>query len=108
MARDCTQRRGGFGGPPGFGGSPDGMPGGGPPGGPPSTAQVFDSEYASLMAELGETDTAPPVGGGAGVGGAPAGPGGGPGMGMGMGMAPPQPLDDKGQKIPPWRIPENW
>jgi hypothetical protein len=28
-------------------------------------------------------------------------------MGMGMGMAPPQPLDDKGQKIPPWRIPEN-
>ncbi|KWU43984.1 eukaryotic type KH-domain (KH-domain type I) [Rhodotorula sp. JG-1b] len=102
MARDCTQRRGGFGGPPGFGGSP-GMPGGGPPGGPPSTAQVFDSEYASLMAELGETDTAPPVGGGA-----PAGPGGGPGMGMGMGMAPAQPLDDKGQKIPPWRIPENW
>ncbi|GAA5987769.1 hypothetical protein JCM10908_007205 [Rhodotorula pacifica] len=105
MARDCTQRRGGFGGPPGFGGSP-GMPGLPGTGGPPSTAQVFDSEYASLMAELGETDTAPPVGGAGGPGGPPAGPGGAPGMGMGM--SPGQPLDDKGQKIPPWRIPENW
>lgn len=83
------------------------MPGASPgPGAPGSTAQQFDSEYASLMAELGETDTAPPVGAGGPGAPGPGGPGG-PGMGMGMGM-PPQPVDDKGNKIPPWRIPENW
>ncbi|BGP16944.1 hypothetical protein JCM10213_007389 [Rhodosporidiobolus nylandii] len=99
MARDCTQRRGGFGGPPGFGA----------PAGPPSVAQQFDSEYASLMAELGETPVAPPIAGGApGTPGAPA-PGAPTGP-SGMGVASPaqHPVDENGNKIPPWRIPGNW
>ncbi|GAA6003007.1 hypothetical protein JCM10207_001940 [Rhodosporidiobolus poonsookiae] len=93
MARDCTQRRGGFGGPPGFGA---------PPGGAPNpVAQQFDSEYASLMAELGETTAAPPMAQMGGPAGSPAGPGAVP--------APPQqPVDENGNKIPPWRIPSNW
>ncbi|GAA5936735.1 uncharacterized protein JCM15063_001970 [Sporobolomyces koalae] len=93
MARDCTQRRGG---PPGqFGG-----PGGPPPGAANPVAQQFDSEYASLMAELGETTTAPPVAGG------PPGPPGA--MDFNQQGGPAQPLDANGKKIPPWRIPENW
>ncbi|TNY20702.1 hypothetical protein DMC30DRAFT_351935 [Rhodotorula diobovata] len=93
MARDCTQRRGG-----GFGAAPPGFPPvPGPDGGPPSVAQQFDSEYASLMAELGETTAAPPI-----SGGAPGGP-------VGAGPAAPQePRDEQGNKIPPWRIPSNW
>ncbi|BGP32778.1 hypothetical protein JCM10296v2_004562 [Rhodotorula toruloides] len=97
MARDCTQRPGrpGFGAPPGFG-SPA-------PAGPPM-AQQFDSEYAKLMAELGETDTAPPIAatGPPGPAGAPGGPIAAPAMQQ------TQPVDANGNKIPPWRIPENW
>ncbi|GAA5952363.1 hypothetical protein JCM21900_003792 [Sporobolomyces salmonicolor] len=97
MARDCTQRRG-LGGAPGFGGPP---PPGVPGSGPPSVAQQFDSEYASLMAELGETTTAPPVAG--------ATPGSGtPQAAPGFGTPQQQPLDENGNKIPPWRIPSNW
>ncbi|BGP48919.1 hypothetical protein JCM10450v2_004798 [Rhodotorula kratochvilovae] len=92
MARDCTQRRGGFGAvPPGFPPPP------GADGGPPSVAQQFDSEYASLMAELGETTAAPPM-----AGGAPGGPVGAPPAAVA------QPLDENGNKIPPWRIATNW
>lgn len=93
MARDCTQRRGGpgLGGPPGFG-SP--APAGAP------IAQQFDSEYAKLMAELGETDTAPPI--------AATGPPGPGGSVAAPGMQQSQPVDASGNKIPPWRIPENW
>ncbi|KAM0789319.1 hypothetical protein ACM66B_000156 [Microbotryomycetes sp. NB124-2] len=98
MARDCTQRRGGFGGPPGPGGpAPPGAPNGG-------VAQQFDSEYASLMAELGETSTAPPV---AGNNGAPD-QGSGQAGAFNAGAAGGPPLDANGQKIPPWRIPSNW
>ncbi|KAI9600155.1 hypothetical protein KEM48_000569 [Puccinia striiformis f. sp. tritici PST-130] len=50
MARDCTQRRG-FNGASSTGG---GSGGGG-------VAQAFDSEYASLMAELGETSKVAPI-----------------------------------------------
>lgn len=49
----------------------------------------FDSEYSALMAELGE-------GGGAGGQGNSAVPQGA------LNAPPPQ------QRIPPWRIPENW
>jgi hypothetical protein len=84
MARDCFQRNGPpgnqFGGPPGIGGAP----------GAPKSA--FDSEYANLMAELGEggavSSSGPAVGmitNGAAADGAPAAP-----------------------KVPPWRVPENW
>ncbi|GAA5844411.1 hypothetical protein JCM9279_006292 [Rhodotorula babjevae] len=101
MARDCTQRRGpGFGGP---GGPPGFPPVPGPDGGPPSVAQQFDSEYASLMAELGETTAAPPMSG-PGAGG-PGGPG--PMMGGAPAMQQ-EPRDEQGNKIPPWRIPSNW
>ncbi|GAA5896319.1 hypothetical protein JCM6882_000982 [Rhodosporidiobolus microsporus] len=111
MARDCTQRRGGggFGGPPGFGSPAPGMPGAG---GPPSVAQQFDSEYASLMAELGETTAAPPMAPGMGGQGTPP-----VGMGAGSPMAgqqqmqqqqQQQQLDENGNKIPPWRIASNW
>lgn len=103
MARDCTQRRGGN---PGFGVPPPGAPGA--PGG---VAQQFDSEYASLMAELGETSAAPPMSGGfAGAPGTPGPPQGappGPPGGM-MGSPGPQPVDENGNKIPPWRIAANW
>ncbi|KAL8292254.1 hypothetical protein RQP46_001720 [Phenoliferia psychrophenolica] len=99
MARDCTQGRGGppgqFGGPPGPGGvAPD-----------PARAQQFDSEYASLMAELGESSAAPPI---AGAPGAPAAPQGGAPWGAPGGNMPGPPLDENGEKIPPWRIPSNW
>ncbi|GAA6018786.1 hypothetical protein JCM11491_003448 [Sporobolomyces phaffii] len=93
MARDCTQRRGG---PPG------GQFGGPPQGGANPVAQQFDSEYASLMAELGEETTVPPVAG-------PGGPGGPGGMMNDFNQGPPaQPVDENGNKIPPWRIPGNW
>ncbi|PWN42398.1 hypothetical protein IE81DRAFT_283556, partial [Ceraceosorus guamensis] len=84
LARDCTQMPG----PRGFGGGP---PGPGGPGGPNGQGGQMDSEYASLMAELGE--------GGAG-GGRPGGPQAG-------GM-PGQKYDANGKKIPPWRDPEMW
>lgn len=97
LARDCTQARQGFGGPGGgFAGSPAGA--NGPPG---TAADGFDSEYASLMAELGE--------GGGGV----AGPNGRAGSGS---LDPNTPqlhrtgADGQGgqKKIPPWRQPDIW
>ena len=94
LARDCTQGRAGgaFGGAPGmpgFGGPPMGGAGG-PPGAPGGTGnRQFDSEYASLMAELGES-------GGGGAPSAGAGAAGGAGV------------QANGQKIPPWRNPEVW
>ncbi|SCV69827.1 BQ2448_1221 [Microbotryum intermedium] len=94
MARDCTQRRNGFGGPPGPGGP---APSFGPDAG---RAQQFDSEYASLMAELGETSAAPPLAGGA--------PGGQPGGPATVPFDDGIPRDENGKKIPPWRIPANW
>lgn len=97
MARDCTQRRGGPGGGQ-FGGPQQQAPGN-------PVAQQFDSEYASLMAELGEEPTAPPA---ANLGG-PGGPPGPGGMNDFNQQGPPQqPVDEKGNKIPPWRIPGNW
>ena len=100
LSRDCTQRRPGFGGPPV-------APGFGPPGvGPdPARAQQFDSEYASLMAELGETSATAPIAAGAIEG--PGGQGGQQAPWNGPAMPGP-PLDEHGEKIPPWRIPSNW
>lgn len=86
MARDCTTKRdpNGFTQPGMNGGSPGAVGGPGGPGG-------FDSEYASLMAELGE--------------GARARTGGGDTVAtpvVGGTIGP------NGQKIPPWRLPEMW
>lgn len=87
LARDCTQgRAGGFG--PGPGG-PDGAvraPAGG------TGNRQFDSEYANLMAELGEPAAAA------------TGPGAGGANGMNAGPA----VDADGKKIPPWRNPDVW
>jgi splicing factor 1 len=87
MARDCTVNKGANFGP---GGDPVG-PG---PGGPPSQAMIkggFDSEYASLMAELGETGKGPGPDSGRG----PWGGGGGD-------------LTTNSSNVPPWRRPEVW
>lgn len=103
LARDCTQSRPGFAGSP-VGGGPGA--GGGAPGG-------FDSEYASLMAELGEGGGG---GGGAANGRAGSGSaapetphpyGGGPpgARPIGQGQAP---IGPDGKKIPPWRQPDIW
>ncbi|PWN30296.1 hypothetical protein BDZ90DRAFT_257381 [Jaminaea rosea] len=116
LARDCTQPRQGF-GPPGMG--PGGFGGGGMPGGPqqpggPNGGGGFDSEYASLMAELGE--------GGAGRGGSgtpmgamaggPGGPSaqqpGGPSNGTQQQQQQQPQLGPDGKKIPPWRQPDIW
>ncbi|KAJ7184403.1 splicing factor SF1 [Mycena filopes] len=85
MARDCTQGKNPRGGPQNGGGG-----GGG-------NNRVFDSEYANLMAELGETP-----GGGGGGGGAVAAVGG-----TGVWSAPAD-ITGGGSGIPPWRRPENW
>lgn len=70
-------------------------------------AQQFDSEYASLMAELGETtSSATPLGGDAGAAAGNGTPGGAPGAAPGF-QAPggaSGPVDEHGQKIPPWRV----
>ncbi|KAF8604282.1 hypothetical protein BDV93DRAFT_522719 [Ceratobasidium sp. AG-I] len=95
MARDCTSRRGdpnGFGAPSGFGGPAFFSPANAAP----STGnKAFDSEYASLMAELGEGGNASgkPSDGGAWArnNGSPAGPG-----------------VDSNSNVPPWRRPEMW
>lgn len=86
MARDCTTRR-----------DPNGMPismgmPGPAGGGPPVGDKRYDSEYASLMAELGE------VGGGGG-GGDPSRP-----SWAGAGGD----ITGGGTNIPPWRRPEVW
>ncbi|CBQ71572.1 related to MSL5-branch point bridging protein [Sporisorium reilianum SRZ2] len=84
LARDCTQGRGGS-----FGAGPSGP--GAPAGGGTGNRQ-FDSEYASLMAELGE-----PAAAGAAAGGASAVDGANvPAVGA------------DGKKIPPWRNPDVW
>ena len=84
MARDCFQR-GGPGGAPAPNGTGTGKP-----------ATAFDSEYANLMAELGEGGSGPGSGQVAGmITNGPAGDAAGAG-------GPPA------QKIPPWRVPENW
>lgn len=80
MARDCTVK-------------PD-LNGGGSPGSPQQAMTIskggFDSEYASLMAELGES-----AGGGDGVK---------PSWGGGAGHD----ITAGGSNIPPWRRPEMW
>ncbi|KAH7341728.1 hypothetical protein B0J17DRAFT_594477 [Rhizoctonia solani] len=94
MARDCISRRGdpnGFGQPSGFGGPPPPFT----PNNPPASAgnKAFDSEYASLMAELGEG-----AGGGKSAGG---------GTWRGDGSTP-MPGVDPNSNLPPWRRPEMW
>ena len=88
MARDCTVRR-----DPNavFSGSPP--PPNGPPG-PGTTGKGFDSEYESLMAELGE-----------GAGG--AGGSGDPGK-MPWGPGGPGGPQVANSDLPPWRRPEVW
>ncbi|KAK0552132.1 hypothetical protein OC846_001803 [Tilletia horrida] len=112
LARDCTAGRGGPSN--GFGGGPGGGPSEGPNGG------AFDSEYAQLLAELGEGGSGGPSSGGApGLG--PGGPAGGPG---GPGFGPPgaaggprgqwgpdgpnRPAFKPSGRIPPWRDPTVW
>ena len=67
--------------------------------GDPNLAQnkqtQFDSEYSALMAELGEGGGGGGAAGGRPAGAVDAGPAGGP-------APPPE------QRIPPWRLPENW
>lgn len=87
LARDCTQGPG-FGRPGMGGGGPGaGGGGGGPDGAPGQNGSPFDSEYANLMAELGEGGKNRP-----GI----AGP------------ATDRPLGPDGKKIPPWRDPAMW
>ncbi|TFY60809.1 hypothetical protein EVG20_g7281 [Dentipellis fragilis] len=80
MARDCTVNKEAgainaqFGGPP-----------------PPMNKGGFDSEYASLMAELGESGK---------------GPGGDAGRGYGGGGG--HDITAGGLNVPPWRRPEVW
>jgi splicing factor 1 len=76
MARDCTQNK-----------DPNAVGLAGPS--PPQGGR-FDSEYANLMAELGETPAGAAVGGGPQAWSAPADITGG------------------GSSIPPWRRPESW
>ncbi|SPO31947.1 related to MSL5 - branch point bridging protein [Ustilago trichophora] len=90
LARDCTQGRpGNFGGAAGAPGAPTG------PGGAAGTGnRQFDSEYANLMAELGEPSAA--GAGAASTTAANSGSNGAPAVGA------------DGKKIPPWRNPEVW
>ncbi|KAG8719422.1 hypothetical protein FRC08_002897 [Ceratobasidium sp. 394] len=98
MARDCTSRRGdpnGFGAAGGFGGP---APSFGPSGPNPTGGnKAFDSEYASLMAELGE-------GSGSSARPADRGP-----WGRNDGSSAGQiPGVDSNSNVPPWRRPEMW
>ncbi|KAL5634911.1 hypothetical protein ACGC1H_002812 [Rhizoctonia solani] len=94
MARDCISRRGdpnGFGQPNVFGGQPVPFT---PSNAASSTGnKAFDSEYASLMAELGE--------------GAGGGKSGGGGAWRGDGSTPLSGIDPN-SNLPPWRRPEMW
>jgi len=96
MARDCTQRRGFNSGTPAAGGG--------------AVAQAFDSEYASLMAELGETSKVAPISeeGQNGQSDTPkqqsnwVGP---------PGSSTPARNGDPGastNSVPPWRVASNW
>jgi splicing factor 1 len=76
MARDCTQGK-----------DPNAMGLGGPSA---SNGRVFDSEYANLMAELGET------------------PGGAASTGGPQAWSAPADITGGGSSIPPWRRPESW
>ncbi|KAJ7671623.1 splicing factor SF1 [Mycena polygramma] len=78
MARDCTQGK-----------DPNAMGLGGPASAPNGNGRIFDSEYANLMAELGETP------GGAAAGGNQA-------------WSAPADITGGGSSIPPWRRPESW
>jgi splicing factor 1 len=84
LARDCTQGGGPGMGRPGMGGPGPGAGGPGPGG---ANGTPFDSEYANLMAELGEGGKS------------------GPGTGA---PATDRPLGPDGKKIPPWRDPSVW
>ena len=75
IARDCMMGRGGFDTPVDYAASQN----------------PVDSEYATLMAELGERPGASSAGGYLGVPGY-SGP----------------PLNERGEKIPPWRDPKIW
>ncbi|KAJ1018573.1 hypothetical protein NDA16_004855 [Ustilago loliicola] len=91
LARDCTQGRvvpGGF-------GAPSGPAAGGAAG--VTGNRQFDSEYANLMAELGEPAAAAanPSAAGAGANAGPASVANGT-------------VGADGNKIPPWRNPEVW
>ncbi|KAI0312106.1 hypothetical protein OF83DRAFT_689683 [Amylostereum chailletii] len=84
MARDCTVNK-----------DPNAAYNGGFSGGSPSGAMVkggFDSEFASLMAELGENAKGPSDGGRGAWGGGGAG----------------HDITAGGSNIPPWRRPEVW
>ena len=70
----------------------------------PARAQLFDSEYASLMAELGETSSSAPLGGG----GTAADQSSQVAAWNSIAQMGGQPVDERGEKIPPWRIPSNW
>ena len=102
FSRDCTQKPG----RPGFPQQQQQQQhqgGFGQPGAPidQGRAQQFDSEYASLMAELGETSSTAPLADGQ------APPTGGH-VAPWNGGGPTAQLDENGEKIPPWRIPSNW
>ncbi|KAJ7678524.1 splicing factor SF1 [Mycena rosella] len=77
MARDCTQNK-----------DPNAIGLAGPS--PPQNGRVFDSEYANLMAELGET------------------PGGAAAAGGNQSWSAPADITGGGSSIPPWRRPESW
>jgi splicing factor 1 len=89
MARDCMNR--------------------GNPNAPPAPVKEFDSEYQSLMAELGEGGAVGATGGP--VGAITSGPGGDRppwGQDKAAGGAVGGATGPDGKKIPPWRVPENW
>lgn len=85
MARDCTVNRDPNAPPPPIGGPS-------PPGGNMIKGGGFDSEYASLMAELGESGRG----------------GGEPGKTSWAGPNTGHDITAGGSNIPPWRRPEVW
>ncbi|TKY86872.1 hypothetical protein EX895_004160 [Sporisorium graminicola] len=93
LARDCTQGRVGS-----FGAGPNGPGGPGAPAAAGTGNRQFDSEYANLMAELGEPAAA-------GAGGAPNST---PGAVNDASVAGGAAVGPDGKKIPPWRNPEVW
>lgn len=96
LARDCTQGRAPGGGM--FAGGVPGGPAGAPSG--PRPGDPFNSEYESLMAELGEGNRGAAPGGHAALGAT--------GMPMAVGGAMDRPVGPDGKKIPPWRDPNVW
>ncbi|CAH7669585.1 hypothetical protein BY996DRAFT_6430879 [Phakopsora pachyrhizi] len=95
MARDCTQRRG-------FNGNTSGA----------GVAQAFDSEYASLMAELGETSKVAPVSE-EGANGKSETPNHQTNWSNPTNSSTParnggETGSSQTNTVPPWRIPSNW